>query len=47
MISNAKLAAKLYHLLYPRLNFYKLDANQYRRWIQFANTLTEQGIING
>ena len=46
MTSDANLAAKVYHILYPRSNFYRLSSEQYRNWLRLIKELRQEGIIN-
>jgi len=45
VIFNEQLAAKLYHTINPKHNFYKLDGETYRKWLNIVKELKEQGII--
>jgi hypothetical protein len=45
MISDEQLAAKLYHIIEPKKNFYKMGGETYRKWLNIVRELKEQGII--
>ena len=44
MNSDEKIAAKIYHILYPQSNFYSAK-NDYRKWVELVKELKKQGII--
>ena len=41
-----KLAASLFHKIYPKGNFYSLDGYSYRKWLMIAKEfVTENGRV--
>jgi GH35 family endo-1,4-beta-xylanase len=48
--SDGRIAATIWHVLYPKLNFYDIkyiNSDKYRRILNVVKELREKGIING
>ena len=45
MISDIKLAALMYHTIYPKTNYYSASSIVQRNWIMLVQELRQKGLI--